>query len=156
MSKQDVRIYIDGGTGEHNSIWDLWAVHDHLVRQEYVLLDESTTVIECGAEHNEWAWQHRFPDALRFLLPIQEAANALIHKQYPLQLLVDDALFSVRIPTFRGWSYVIERSPSLINPSWNPVLTNQPMQAWQETSIPLPVSGAAGLFRVRAWASPQD
>lgn len=125
-----VRFYLDGGTGEGSSIWQIWTVYDHLLRDGYAPNADLKMVIGCGQGHDEPAWAARFPEAMRYLLSVWDEANLLMHEEAPLRiehaaLTLPDHTFQVAYYAFSGWSYRLERTTSLTDPSaWQPVVAS--------------------------------
>ena len=61
-----VRFYQDTGWPDDNS---LGGIEDELLSQGFVLGLDLMSVTAEGGEHSATSWEHRFPNALRFLFP---------------------------------------------------------------------------------------
>jgi hypothetical protein len=77
------RHYMDCGTAGVTSNgspdgYDLtMEARDRLLRRGQVLNIDVMSVVGVGQQHNESAWQARFPQLLRFLFPIEDEPNTL-------------------------------------------------------------------------------
>ena len=67
------KIWLDVGTQEDSNpeicVRQVAQLRDALVEKGWVLNDELAFTVAEGAGHNEWAWGHRAPQALKFLFP---------------------------------------------------------------------------------------
>jgi predicted alpha/beta superfamily hydrolase len=77
------RHYMDSGTagpsahGSPDGMNDCIDARDRLVKRGQVLGRDVLHVTGTGHQHNETAWQARFPQAARFLFPIQDEPGTL-------------------------------------------------------------------------------
>ena len=153
-----LRVYMDWGTNEDegDSMWTPpWTVYDDLLRDGYAPNDDLKLVIGVGDEHNEAAWAARFPGMCHYLLTIRDEANRLAHEEVPPRLESAPALGQLGFEAQAGWTYSLERSASLVPPSWNGVATSAvEVLPWQPRTLtdPQPPEGAELFFyRLRAW-----
>lgn len=78
------RHYMDCGTagatanGSPDGFNDCIDARDRMLRRGQVLNVHVLNVIGFGQQHNETAWQSRFPYTARFLFPIEDESNALV------------------------------------------------------------------------------
>jgi len=67
------KIWLDVGTQEDSNpeicVRQVAQLRDAMVEKGWVLNDELAFTVAEGAGHNEWAWGHRAPQALKFLFP---------------------------------------------------------------------------------------
>ncbi len=152
-----VRIYMDAGTGEGNSVWRIWDVYNHLLADGYTQNADLWTVVECGTIHNEAAWRGRYPAAARYLFNLLDEANLLVYEDQQLQMqLVKEAAASdwtARFTSLHGWQYDLEEATSLTLPDWAEAGTNViERMPWQKRELPLSVgeSPSVRYYRIRA------
>jgi predicted alpha/beta superfamily hydrolase len=156
-----LRVYLDAGTAEGESVWNIWDAREQLMHKGYAEHMDLWTVIECGATHSEGAWNGRFPAAARYLLNLRDEANRLAHHVAPVQvgglLSADAETWTVPFgPALHGWLYTLDRSASLIQPEWVALSTTHverlPWQAQHTLAISAPVDAGSGVYRISARA----
>lgn len=135
-----IRIYMDCGTDESASyIPNFLAVYNQLLADGYVLNDTFHTVIGCGHEHNEAAWDARLPYAFPFLLNIQDELNLLAQQDNPAVLslaIASNGTVQVQADILKGQRLQLEQSPVLVSPIWSGVSTSAPETLlWSTTTL---------------------
>lgn len=122
-----LRIYTDMGTGEGDvdEFDSLWQAYDQFLRDGHVPNDTLQIEVGCGHAHNEAAWAQRVYMPMIFLFNARDEANRIVQAEEPPRL-ARAAMTGAPLLDFagwKGWEYVLERSPTLLPPAWTGVAT---------------------------------
>lgn len=156
-----LQMYLDVGTSEDSGsvMWDgFWYARYKLLDDGYAENRDLLTVIGCGAQHNETAWNARLPGALRFLLNPWDEPNLLAQETYPPALAWAEEFAkeptSLIHRTQAGFSYQMEVATNALDGVWMPVATSMvEVLPWAHAEWPLTNASqpdAVGLYRVVA------
>ncbi len=122
-----LRIYMDVGTDESETgaFAPMWSAYDQFLIDGYMPNDSLRVEVGCGHEHNEAAWADRVDMAFTFLFNVRDEANRILPLETPPMLALassgTDPL--VDFQGWKGWEYVLQRSPASSDPVWTGVAT---------------------------------
>ncbi len=152
-----LRIYTDMGTGdgdigEFNS---LWQAYDQFLIDGHVPNDTLRAEVGCGHPHSEWAWADRVYMAFIFLFNARDEANRIAQADEPPQLTMANPTGAPLLDFlgWKGWEYVLQRTPVLHPPAWAGVATarvDNLMWAERQLGAAAPGPGESHFYRVRA------
>lgn len=156
-----LRIYTDMGTGA-GDVTDValyWDVYNLFQIDGYVNNDTLKSVIACGADHNEAAWNARLHVPFRFLLNLKDEPNELEQNLYPpvaTGAVAEDGV-AVSFRSMKGRRYLLQRSESLFTPVWNNVATGsvEEMLFNKEILTDHPDGPGTWYYRIRCAAWPE-
>ena len=152
--KPERRIWLDWGSSEGAGMWDYaWPGAEMLDAKGMVRGRDLQVLVGAGDSHNEAAWKRRLPEALRFLFPITDGANALLlDTEGPPDVAAqwNSSTFVARFFAIRGFRYTLERSPTLQNPDWSVRRTLAPAEPWRVVELEdIPPTTLQQFYRVR-------
>ena len=155
-----LRIYTDMGTGAYDvdEVARYWDVCNMFQIDGYVNNDTLKSVIACGADHNEAAWNARLYVPFCFLLNLRDEPNLIEQELHPPEAAgsVSTNGFSISFRSMKGRQYILQRSQSLLTPVWSNVSTGsvEEMQFRSATLSDNPAGIGAWYYRVKCAAWP--
>lgn len=156
-----LRIYTDMGTGTYDvdEIAIYWDVYNMFQIDGYVNNDTLKSVIACGADHNEAAWNARLYVPFCFLLNPKDEPNLIEQELHPPEAegSVSNDGFEITFRSMKGRQYILQRSGSLLTPVWSNVSTGtvEEMQFRKDTLTDNPAGIGVWYYRVKCASWPE-
>ena len=152
-----LRIYADMGTGDGDvdEFDALWRAYDQFLIDGHVPNDTLRIEVGCGHPHSEWAWADRVYMAFMFLFNARDEANRIQQDECPPVLLPASPTGPPQLAFtgWKGWEYVLQRSPALVNPVWAGVATARVESLmWAAGQLGDPGPAAGGTFHYRLFS----
>ena len=161
-AQRSERVYLYWGTAESSVSADeaaWWSPfldqYDIYLSQGYSVQGDLLARVGCGEVHNESAWATYLPDALEFLLNINDEANELAHARLPPRLeprVSDDrASLILESTLLSGYTYELQRTATLGQENdWVSTLEIATSKLWEVVEVEqvIPDSSTNGFFRL--------